>query len=536
EEKSHPSILKINENQDIHSSEQFQFKSVVPEQISKIIDSFKIKKATGVDKISGKILKLGKPALVNPVTNLVNHTIYHSIFPDDLKRAQVSPIYKKDDPLSKKNHRPVSILPTISKIYERVLSDQLCQYFDGVFDDFLCAFRKGHGCQTVILKLLEDWKVALDKNEYVASILMDLFKAFDCLPHDILLSKLSAYGLDKPSVSLLKSYLSNRKQQIKISNIVSSWSEIRKGVPQGSILGPLLFNVFINDIFYFIKKGTLYNYADDNTLSFSSPNLNILIDTLQNESEILIEWFRINRMQANPDKFQAIAVGKKTFQKVSSFQISNSKIDCQEVVKLLGIDIDYQLKFDAHISNICRKAAQQLNVLRRIGKFLSKLNKMTIFYTFILSNFNYCPLAWHFCSEANTIKLEKIQERALRFVYDDHSSSYEELLQKANIPTLHVRRLRVMALETFKILNNIAPTVLSNLVSLRESKYSFRYSNILQVPQVRTSSFGKNSFKYTAAVLWNSLPEEFRKVNSFNHFRSLISNWTGNLCKCNICR
>ena len=140
---------------------------------------------------------------------------------------------------------------------------------------------------------------------------MDLSKAFDCLPHNILLCKLSAYGLGENSVKYLHSYLSDRKQQIRIGNIVSKWENVQKGVPQGSILGPLLFNVFINDIFYFIHKSDLYNYADDNTLSFHSPHYEKVISVLQEESNILINWFDINCMQANPDKFQAIAVGKK---------------------------------------------------------------------------------------------------------------------------------------------------------------------------------------------------------------------------------
>ena len=173
-------------------------------------------------------------------------------------------------------------------------------------------FRKGHGCQTIILRLLEDWKMALDRNEFVAAVLMDLSKAFDCLPHDILLSKLFAYGLSNDSVNLLKSYLSGRTQQVKLNGIVSSWSAMKKGVPQGSILGPLLFNVFINDIVYFLEHRTLYNYADDNTVSFSKPGLDKLIQTLQSENQILLNWFNENCMQANPDKFQAIAVGKKT--------------------------------------------------------------------------------------------------------------------------------------------------------------------------------------------------------------------------------
>ena len=141
-------------------------------------------------------------------------------------------------------YRKLSILQIPSKRFEKVLSEQLSSYFDAIFDNFLCAFRKGHGCKTTLLRLLEDWKQALDNNEYVEAILMDLSKAFDCLPHDILFSKLSAYGLSESAVSLMKSYLSDRTQQIRISSVVSSWAKINKGDPQGSILGPLLFNVF----------------------------------------------------------------------------------------------------------------------------------------------------------------------------------------------------------------------------------------------------------------------------------------------------
>lgn len=160
---------------------------------------------------------------------------------------------------------------------------------------------------------------------------------------------------------------------------------------KGSILGSLLFNVFINDIFLFVKNGSLYNYADDNTLSFCSPDFDLLISTLESESKILIEWFRVNKMQANPDKFQVLAVGKKTYDKNPSIHIQNSDLTCEKTVKLLGIEIDYQLNFDAHVSSICRKASQQLNVLKRLGSLLNRLSKLTIFHTFILSNFYLLP-------------------------------------------------------------------------------------------------------------------------------------------------
>jgi hypothetical protein len=174
-------------------------------------------------------------------------------------------------------------------------------------------------------------------------------------------------------------------------------------------------------------------------------------------------------MQANPDKFQVLAVGKKTFEKSPSMQIQNSNLSCETVVKLLGIDIDYQLNFDLHISNLCRKASQQLNILKRLGPFLSKLNKLTIFYTFILNNFNFCPLAWHFCTVKNTKKIEKMQERALRLVCNDYNSTYLELVDKTKVPTLQVRRIRTMALETFKMINNMSPTCLNSWLKLKLS-------------------------------------------------------------------
>ena len=183
--------------------------------------------------MSARLLKASTPVTTHHICHLVNQSISSGIFPDRLKEAQVIPLFKKEDPLNKKNYRPVSILPMISKVYEKVLSTQLSHYFDNIFHNFLCAFRKGHGCQTTLLRLLEDWKQALDKNHYVAAILMDLSKAFDCLPHDMLLSKLSAYGLSSKSVSLLGNYLSFRKQQVKIQGVVSSWSGIKKGSPSG---------------------------------------------------------------------------------------------------------------------------------------------------------------------------------------------------------------------------------------------------------------------------------------------------------------
>ena len=266
----HPSIQKILENNPVKDPlDKFSFKPVEEMQVHKIISKLDIKKSTGVDNISAKILKTCVSAVSGVISNLINTTYSLCKFPTGLKEAQVLPLHKKNDPLDKANFRPVSLLPIISKIYERNMHDQLSAYLDSSFNPFLAAFRKGFGCQSTLLRLLEDWRKALDNNECVAAILMDLSKTFDCLPHELLVAKLRAYGLSEETVKLLDSYLSDRSQQIRLGPHTSTWERIFKGVPHGSILGPLLFNVFINDIFYFIVYSIIYNYADDNTLSYT---------------------------------------------------------------------------------------------------------------------------------------------------------------------------------------------------------------------------------------------------------------------------
>ena len=181
------------------------------------------------------------------------------------------------------------------------------------------------------------------------------------------------------------------------------------------------------------------------------------------------------------------------------------------------------------------KAAWQLNVLQRLSKFLSEDTRLLIFKSFIQSNFNYCPFIWHFWSKANTEKLEKLQYRALRIVFNDYTSSYENLLNRVKLPTLHINRLRCIATETYKCINNLSPEYLRDLVEIKQSNYSFRYENTVKIPTVRTVTYGQRSFKFESARVWNSLPNEMRTAASFSEFKGLIRTWAGTKCNCAMC-
>ena len=532
----HPSITKILENTpQCESDQKFTFKPVGEKYVHKIISNFNVKKATGADNISAKILKSCSSSISSSIANLVNKSFETCKFPNFMKKAQVLPLYKKKDPLNKENYRPVSVLPTISKIFERSMHDQLSSFMDNYFNPFLAAFRKGFGCQSTLLRLLEDWRKALDNHECVAAILMDLSKAFDCLPHGLLIAKLRAYGLSEEAVELLESYLSDRSQQVRLGTFTSTWEKLFKGVPQGSILGPLLFNIFLNDIFYFVLRSTIYNYADDNTVSFIHKDFNFLKSVLESDSLNLISWFEENSMKANPDKFQAICIGKKTYDNIETFRIGETDIKCENNVSLLGINIDFMLKFDDHVTEICKKASKQLAVLKRLGRFLTKQGKLVIYNSFIASNFSYCPLAWHFCSIASTNKLEKVQERALRFINNDYSSSLKRLLSQTKTEPLHVKRLKLMACEVFKIVNKISPEYIQDMISIKTSTYNFRGERKAEIPRVNTTRYGLRSFRSEAPRIWNSLPNNLPVAESYPQFQGLLRRWDGLGCGCPLC-
>ena len=480
-------------------------------------------------------LKIVSLNIATPLASLINASIRQCQFPHDLKLANVSPVFKKKDNLDKVNYRPVSILPAISKIYEGLLAEQMTCHFQGIFDNYLSAFRKTYGCQSILLKLVEDWRHALDNKMIVGAILTDLSKAFDSLPHKLLIEKLKAYGLTNDARNLIGNYLTSRKQRVKIGQVCSEWSSISRGVPQGSIMGPLLFNIFINDIFYFVHECDLYGYADDNTLSKAAKDAASLKRALERDTANMLSWFTENYMSANPDKFQAIVLGMKN-PETMNFAVGNVTINPSQSVKLLGIEIDSKLNFDTHVHEICQKAARQINALKRLSKFLNLDSRMAIFRSFITSNFGYCSLVWHACSAKNTQKLETLQLRALRFVYNDYTSTYDELLERARRPSLHLVRLRTLATEVYKSVHQLNPPYVQDLYKCKTTNYHLRGHDTLHIPRVNSTTYGLHSSAYLGAKVWNCLPQTIKGAVTLSTFKALIQSWYGETCKCAYCR
>ena len=289
----------------------------------------------------------------------------------------------------------MSILPTISKIFERNMYDQISLYINKYLSPYLCGFRKGYSTQHCLTVMLERWKKALDNGKIAGALLTDLSKAFDCLNHELLIAKLEAYGLGHRSLTYILSYLSDRKQRTKVNNSFSSWSNINTGVPQGSILGPLLFNIYLNDIFYFVNEGDLTNYADDTTPYVIDTNTDALIQRLENETLILTKWFSDNYLQLNADKCHLLITNHDND---IPMNVGNEVIECENSVKLLGITIDTKLDFSKHVSTLCRKASQELHALARISNFMSHDKLRLLMKAFIESQFGYCPLLCMFHS------------------------------------------------------------------------------------------------------------------------------------------
>ena len=430
-------------------------------------------------------------------------------------------------------YRPVSILSNISKIHERLLFKQISEYFEPILSKFQCGFRKGYSAQHCLLAMLEKWKLAVDNKRNFGALLTDLSKAFDCLPHDLLLAKLNAYGFSLPALRLVQSYLSNRKQRTKINSEFSSWEEILFGVPQGSILGPLLFNIFLCDLFFIMNDVEFASYADDNTPFFVGDDLNDVILKLQNASKTLFKWFNDNQMKANPDKCHFICSSSvKTSIMIENKQIRNSSCE-----KLLGVFFDSKLTFQSHIDNICKKASQKLNAISRITPYMDFNKKRLAVNAFFMAQFNYCPLIWMCHNRTYNNKINRLHERCLRLIYNDKRSSFEDLLEKDNCVSKHHKNLQALAIEMFKIHTKTSPEIMKEVFLVKEKgNYNLSNQTDFVISKVKGVNHGLESMRFLGPNIWKSPPNDLKDKGSVNSFKTTFERWKPESCRCRLCR
>ena len=506
---------------------------VTEEFVYKELCKLNVTKSTGIDGFKPKFLKDGADVIKSAVTHIINLSLETGVVPDGLKSAIVKPLYKKSSRLDVGNYRPVSILPIISKILERAVYLQMEKHLKdkNILYEFQSGFRTSYSTDTCLIDLQDSIRMEISKGKYVGMVLMDLQKAFDTVDHDILLDKLDAMGFDHNE--WFKSYLRGRKQMVVVNDVSSETGTVTCGVPQGSILGPLLFLCYVNDMPISVKCKLLL-YADDSALIISGFDPKEIAKELSKELESCRQWLIDNKLSLHLGKTEAILFGsKRKLRRVNSFTVKCGEIQIKKVnsVKYLGLQIDNDLSGTSVIESIINKCNTRLKFLYRYKDILNKESRKTLCTALIQCNFDYSCCSWFpGINETFKKKLQVMQNKMIRFILRLENRSHignAELVDAGflNVPD-RVKQLQLG--HVFKIRNKTSPKYLtenfvklnenSNRIETRAKAYNF------QVPRIST-----NTFVYSAIKEWNSLSNLIKDIKGEQSFKEnvkkfLISN------------
>ena len=463
---------------------------------------------TLIKEISGKIAPY--------LCEIINLSFSTGIFPECLKRGTIVPIFKSGNRSDVKNYRPISLLPIFAKIIEKCIFNRLSKFLMKISILSPCqfGFTSGSSTESAVIKMTEYMYTALNAKNYSLTVLIDFCKAFDTVDHSILLAKLEAYGVRGPALQILKNYLCNRSQVVRIGNCLSPPKPLQVGVPQGSCLGPLLFLVFVNDLPKFSSLASTVLYADDTAVSFQNSNLETLFSTVNHELIKFTEWTACNRLSINTDKTSSFLVTNRSLpDSLPNVYINGIPLQSSSVIKYLGIHIDNKLKFDNHIQAICSKVSRSIGVLSKLRKFLPFNAMRSLYHTLIYPYLIYCNLSWGNTFQSHLKPLEILQKRAIRVInglqFRAHTSEYFYSSKLLKLSDINLYRQA-----QYVYLN-------PSLFESSSHNYDTRYSSQL-VPLFNRTTLTQNSLTYSAPHVWNYLPNEIREAQSVAEFKNKI--------------
>ena len=496
------------------------------EEVLDILKSLDVTKATGPDGVSAILLREGAPSICDSLTRLFNLSLQQEVFPSSWKQAHVTPLHKKGDTNLCNNYRPISLLSCVGKVMEKVVFKYVFNFFreNLLLSSNQSGFMPGDSTVNQLLCLYHELSLAVDLQKEVRVVFLDISKAFDRVWHHGLLYKLERSGISQSLLQWFKNYLSNRQQRVVINGKTSTWGTINAGVPQGSVLGPLLFLIFINDIVDIVHS-KIKLFADDTSLYLTVDNPQLSADILNGDLSSIDSWSSDWMVTFNALKTDAMLVSRKrnqVFHPPLSFQ--NHQLDNVEQHKHLGIILRSDLRWKDHIDLIIVRASKQLNIMKSLQYLLDRETLEVIYKSFIRPLMEYGSVVWDGCTQGDSQRLESVQLAAARVISGAMlTTPNDKLYEETGLQTLAKRREINKLIQMYKITHNLAPEYLREIIfsNQNQTRRNTRQAENLPHFRARTDLFDNTFFPCTTR-LWNQLPLNIRNCNSLNEFKKYI--------------